>query len=69
LASILWLPLNIDLRDSLAFSIQETETIRDEDDYGGFRVKITGMLENIRQKIPLDSDQSRKSKKRLQKHI
>ncbi|HPE41246.1 MAG TPA: nucleotidyl transferase AbiEii/AbiGii toxin family protein [Bacteroidales bacterium] len=46
--------LNIDLRDSITFSIQETETIRDEDDYGGFRVKITCMLENIRQKIPLD---------------
>jgi predicted nucleotidyltransferase component of viral defense system len=46
--------INIDLKDNLNFSIEGTEAIRDEDDYGGFRIKILGMLENIRQRIPLD---------------
>jgi len=34
--------------------IQSVEPIRDEDQYGGYRVRILCRLENIRQVVPLD---------------
>jgi len=46
--------IKIDLKDNLTFSVEGIDFIRDEDDYGGFRIKILGKLENIRQTIPLD---------------
>jgi predicted nucleotidyltransferase component of viral defense system len=46
--------IKIDLKDDLILSVESTETIKEDDDYGGFRIKIKCMLDNIRQIIPLD---------------
>jgi len=40
--------------DGVLCSVQSIEPIREQDDYGGFRIKILCQLENIKQIIPLD---------------
>lgn len=34
--------------------MKKTETIRDEDEYGGLRITINFMLENIKEKFHID---------------
>ena len=46
--------INIDVRDNVKFKIEKTETIRDEDEYGGLRITINFMLENIKDKFHID---------------
>ena len=46
--------INIDVKDNVKFKIEKTETIRDEDEYGGLRITINFMLENIRDKFHID---------------
>lgn len=40
--------------DDIHFKLIDIKPIRDEDQYGGFRVRILCQLENIRQIVPLD---------------
>ena len=40
--------VNIDLNDSIKFSIKNVESIRDEDEYGGFRINLMFEFECIR---------------------
>ena len=46
--------INIDVGDNVKFKIEKTETIRDEDEYGGLRININFMLENIKDKFHID---------------
>ena len=46
--------INIDVGDNVKFKIEKTETIRDEDEYGGLRITINFMLENIKDKFHID---------------
>jgi len=46
--------VEIDLKDNLKLTVESTELIKEEDEYGGFRIKIKCMLDNIRQIVPLD---------------
>ena len=46
--------INIDVGDNVKFKIEKTETIRDEDEYGGLRITINFMLENIKDKFHVD---------------
>jgi len=46
--------VEIDLKDNLKLTVESTELIKEEDEYGGFRIKIECMLDNIRQIVPLD---------------
>ena len=46
--------INIDIDDNVKFKIEKTEQIRDEDEYGGLRITINFMLENIKDKFHLD---------------
>ena len=46
--------INIDVGDNVKFKIEKTETIRDEDKYGGLRITIYFMLENIKDKFHID---------------
>lgn len=46
--------INIDVDDNVNFKIEKTESIRDEDEYGGLRVTINFMLENIKDKFHID---------------
>lgn len=46
--------INIDVVDNVKFKIEKTETIRDEDEYGGLRITINFMLENIKDKFHID---------------
>ena len=39
--------INIDVDDNVKFEIEKTESIRDEDEYGGLRITIKFTLENI----------------------
>ncbi len=53
------LDLFTDLQDRYVFpevacTLQSIEPIHEEDEYGGYRVKILCQLENIRQVVPLD---------------
>ena len=46
--------INIDVGDNVKFKIEKAETIRDEDEYGGLRITINFMLENIKDKFHID---------------
>ena len=46
--------INIDIEDNAKFEINKTEPIREEDEYGGLRVTINFMLENIRDRFHVD---------------
>lgn len=46
--------VSIDLEDGVICTVQDSEPIRDQDDYGGVRVKVLCQLENIKQIVPLD---------------
>ncbi len=46
--------INIDVEDNVKFKIEKTEPIRDEDEYGGLRITINFMLENIKDKFHID---------------
>lgn len=46
--------INIDLNDSIKFSIKNVESIRDEDEYGGFRINLMFEFECIREMLKLD---------------
>ena len=42
--------LAIDINDNVLFKIENIKDIRDEDEYGGLRITINFMLENIKDK-------------------
>ena len=46
--------IDIDLDDNVKFKIEKIEPIRDEDEYGGLRITINFMLENIKDKFHID---------------
>ena len=46
--------INIDVEDNVKFVIEKTELIRDEDEYGGLRITINFMLENMRDSFHID---------------
>ena len=46
--------ISIDVGDNIKFKIEKTELIREEDEYGGLRVTINFMLENIKDKFHID---------------
>ena len=46
--------INVDVGDNVKFNLLKTETIRDEDEYGGLRITINFMLENINDKFHID---------------
>lgn len=46
--------INIDLNDGVMFKIIDVDTIRDEDEYGGFRFNFVASLENINEKFHID---------------
>ncbi len=46
--------ININVNDNVNFKIEKTEPIRDEDEYGGLRVTINFVLENIKDKFHID---------------
>ena len=46
--------ININIEDNVKFEINKTEPIREEDEYGGLRVTINFMLENIRDRFHVD---------------
>lgn len=40
--------LNIDVNDNVSFEIKDMKDIREEDEYGGFKINIIGKLERLR---------------------
>lgn len=46
--------ISIDVGDNVKFKIEKTELIREEDEYGGLRITINYMLENIKDKFHID---------------
>lgn len=46
--------LSIPVGDGIVFELSSISPIRDEDQYGGYTVSLTGHLENIRQVINID---------------
>lgn len=46
--------ISIDVGDNVKFKIEKTESIRDEYEYGGLRITINFMLENIKDKFHID---------------
>ncbi len=46
--------INIDVKDNVKFRIEKTESIRDEDEYGGLRITVNFSLENIKDKFHID---------------
>ena len=46
--------INIDVHDNVKFKLLKTELIRDIDEYGGLRITIDFMLENIKDKFHID---------------
>ena len=46
--------INIDVNDNVKFEIEKIEPIRDEDEYGGLRITINFMLENMRDSFHID---------------
>ncbi len=46
--------INIDVDDNVKFKIEKVESIRDEDEYGGLRITINFLLENIKDKFHID---------------
>lgn len=46
--------INIDVGDNVKFDIKKIEHIRNEDEYGGLRIKINFTLENIKDSFHID---------------
>lgn len=46
--------INIDINDNVKFEIEKREIIRDEDEYGGLRITINFMLENMKDSFHID---------------
>lgn len=46
--------INVGIDDNVKFKIEKNEPIRDEDEYGGLRITINFMLENIKDKFHID---------------
>lgn len=46
--------LNIDIGDNVSFIIEKIEDIKQEEYYGGYKFKVTGMYENIKIKFHID---------------
>ena len=46
--------IDIDVHDNVKFKIQKKETILDKDEYGGFRITINFILENIKDSFHID---------------
>ena len=46
--------INIDVDDNVKFEIESFNTIREEDEYGGLRITIKFMLDNMRDKFHID---------------
>ena len=46
--------INIDINDNVKFEIEKREFIRDEDEYGGLRITINFMLENMKDSFHID---------------
>ena len=46
--------INIDVQDNVKFKIEKSEPIRDENEYGGLRITINFILENIKDKFHID---------------
>ena len=46
--------INIDIDDNVKFEIEKRELIRDEDEYGGLRITINFMLENMKDSFHID---------------
>lgn len=46
--------INVDVDDNVVFKINETSSIRDEDEYGGLRVTIDFQLENVKDRFCID---------------
>ncbi len=46
--------INIDVDDNVKFEIEKTESIRDEDEYGGLRITIKFTLENMKDSFHID---------------
>ena len=46
--------ISINVGDNVKYKIEKTEPIRDEDEYGGLRITINFMLENIKDKFHID---------------
>ncbi len=54
LLQLLYKMLERNMEDGVVCKVGSIEPIREQDEYGGFRVKILCQLENIKQIIPLD---------------
>lgn len=46
--------LDENIEDGVVCKVESIEPIREQDEYGGFRIKILCQLENVKQVIPLD---------------
>lgn len=46
--------INIDINDNVKFEIKKREFIHDEDEYGGLRITINFMLENMKDSFHID---------------
>ena len=46
--------INVDIDDNVNFEIEKTELIRDEDEYGGLRITINFILENMKDSFHID---------------
>ncbi len=46
--------INMDINDNVKFEIEKREFIRDEDEYGGLRITINFMLENMKDSFHID---------------
>ena len=46
--------VSIDIGDNITFSIQSIDEIRQEDDYGGYNVILSGRLDNIKEIVSVD---------------
>lgn len=46
--------INIDVDDNVKFKIEKIESIRDEDEYGGLRITINFVLENMKDSFHID---------------
>lgn len=46
--------ITMNINDNVIFNIEKIETIRDEDEYGGLRITINFMLENIKDRFHID---------------
>ncbi len=51
---MLELIINIDLNDNVEFTIKSIGQIRDEDEYGGYRVNLLFKFENMRDNVKID---------------